>query len=93
MKKKYNLLMIVVSNNFNIRYLFHLTLRPTLNAVKNQYYTTGYSFIKQGNMFQPRIMLQGVAALELMNDIICNCECFCIGKCSSDENTAAYKCD
>ena len=97
MKTKYNLLMIVISNIFNIRYSFHLTLRQTLYAVKNLYYATCYSFIKQGNMFQPRLMLQGVAALELMNDIICNCEDFCTGKCSSFENsepcTAAYKCD
>ena len=69
----------------------------TLNDVNNLYYATDHSSIKQGNMFQPRLMLQVVAAPELLNDIICNCEGFCTGKCSSCENsepfTAAYKCD
>ena len=83
--------MIVFTNNFKIRYSFQLmTLRQTLNAVKNIYYATDYSFIKQGNMFQPRLMLQGVAAPELMNDIKFNCDDFCIGECSSYENSEPF---
>ena len=74
-----------------------MTLRQDLNAVKYLLYATDYSFIKQWNMFQLRLMLQGMASPELKNDIICNCEDFCTGECSSYENseqwTAAYKCD
>ena len=73
--------MIIVTNIFKIRYSFHLmTLRQTLNAVKKLYYANDYSFIKQVNMFQPRWILQGVAAPELMNDIIYNYESFCTGE-------------
>ena len=57
-----------------------MTLRQTLNAVEMLYYANDHSFIKQGNMFQPRLMLKGVAAPELMNDIICNYEGFCTGE-------------
>ena len=59
-----------------------MTLRPDLNAVKNRHYATDYSFIKQGNMSQSMLMLQGLAAPELINYII-----FCAGKCSSYENS------
>ena len=41
-----------------------MTLRQTLDTVNNLYYATYYSFKKQGNMFEPRLMLLGVAAPE-----------------------------
>ena len=47
---------------------------------------TNYGYVKEGNVLQPKFMVQGVSAPELLNDLVCKCEDYCTSKCTCYEN-------